>query len=372
VLQDAGEPLHYRTIAERAAARGLLTSSGRTPDQTMAAQLYTDISGRGDASPFVQVPRGVFGLRGRDQPVPPSAGRSGASAAPAPPPTSPPRVVPFVADPVARLCAELEEAERDSASPVRFEQALTRAFAFLGFDAEHLGGSGDTDVLLVVEVADRSLAYDRQVKLPLYAQTGVRAAWLLGLEFASRPRCWRSTASRGRAATGWSGRTGGGSGAAPRRCRGRSSPSPCCCRGGSGSRCRRWRSPREGNRRAGPSGARRGGGTSSAEASPAEAGARGDRPDSRAPGADGAAAGRRVAALLARWRHLLVRSERVHAPRARWDGPAAAARRLLRDREPGAAARRADPVMLGAAPALGGEAHRQRADAAYDVAVALA
>jgi hypothetical protein len=69
-LQDAGEPLHYRAIAERAAARGLLTGSGRTPEQPMAAQLRADVSGRGDASPFVPVRRWVFGLRGRDRPLP--------------------------------------------------------------------------------------------------------------------------------------------------------------------------------------------------------------------------------------------------------------------------------------------------------------
>lgn len=34
------------------------------------------------------------------------------------------------------------------------------------------------DVLLAVEVADTSLAYDREVKLPSYARAGVRETWL--------------------------------------------------------------------------------------------------------------------------------------------------------------------------------------------------
>ena len=38
-----------------------------------------------------------------------------------------------------------------------------------------------TDVLLVIEVADTSLAYDRQVKLPLYAQAGIPEVWLVDL-----------------------------------------------------------------------------------------------------------------------------------------------------------------------------------------------
>lgn len=38
------------------------------------------------------------------------------------------------------------------------------------------------DVLLLVEVADSSLAYDRRTKLPLYARAGVTEAWLVDLE----------------------------------------------------------------------------------------------------------------------------------------------------------------------------------------------
>jgi Uma2 family endonuclease len=37
------------------------------------------------------------------------------------------------------------------------------------------------DVLLVVEVADSSLAYDRDVKLPLYARCGLPEVWLVDL-----------------------------------------------------------------------------------------------------------------------------------------------------------------------------------------------
>lgn len=37
------------------------------------------------------------------------------------------------------------------------------------------------DALLVVEVCDSSWAYDREVKMPLYASYGVREAWLVDL-----------------------------------------------------------------------------------------------------------------------------------------------------------------------------------------------
>ena len=37
------------------------------------------------------------------------------------------------------------------------------------------------DALVVVEVADTSVSYDRNVKLPLYARAGVPEAWLVNL-----------------------------------------------------------------------------------------------------------------------------------------------------------------------------------------------
>jgi Uma2 family endonuclease len=38
-----------------------------------------------------------------------------------------------------------------------------------------------SDVLLVIEVADTSIEYDRSVKLPLYARAGIPEAWLIVL-----------------------------------------------------------------------------------------------------------------------------------------------------------------------------------------------
>jgi Uma2 family endonuclease len=37
------------------------------------------------------------------------------------------------------------------------------------------------DVLLVIEVADTTLAYDRQVKVPLYAKAGIAESWIINL-----------------------------------------------------------------------------------------------------------------------------------------------------------------------------------------------
>lgn len=49
------------------------------------------------------------------------------------------------------------------------------------------------DVLVVIEVADTSLAYDRNVKLPLYARAGIPESWLIVLakeviEIHSQPK----------------------------------------------------------------------------------------------------------------------------------------------------------------------------------------
>lgn len=51
-------------------------------------------------------------------------------------------------DPIAELIDRIVDASTDSSNPSAFEVAVCDAFRFLGFDAELLGGSGQTDVLL--------------------------------------------------------------------------------------------------------------------------------------------------------------------------------------------------------------------------------
>ena len=41
---------------------------------------------------------------------------------------------------------------------------------------------GPADVLLLIEVAESSLGYDRNTKLPLYAQAGIREVWIVDVE----------------------------------------------------------------------------------------------------------------------------------------------------------------------------------------------
>ena len=44
------------------------------------------------------------------------------------------------------------------------------------------GHPGPEDILLVVEVADSSVEFDRQVKAPLYARSGIPELWLVDLD----------------------------------------------------------------------------------------------------------------------------------------------------------------------------------------------
>ena len=55
--------------------------------------------------------------------------------------------------------------------------------ALLKYRADFYEGSKPTgsDVHLVIEVSDTTLDYDRQIKLPLYAQAGIAELWIVNL-----------------------------------------------------------------------------------------------------------------------------------------------------------------------------------------------
>lgn len=49
-------------------------------------------------------------------------------------------------------------------------------------DDDYIAGlPGPSDILLVIEVADSSVRFDRQVKMPLYARAGIQEMWLVDL-----------------------------------------------------------------------------------------------------------------------------------------------------------------------------------------------
>lgn len=74
-------------------------------------------------------------------------------------------------DELDTLVDELTETSVDSSSPDRFEAAVARAFTFLGFRAEQLGGSGKTDV-----VADADLGSQDSYRVIVDGKTTARGA----------------------------------------------------------------------------------------------------------------------------------------------------------------------------------------------------
>ena len=78
--------------------------------------------------------------------------------------------------------------EHDERQP---DLALVRAEALEGALPEA------SDLALVVEVAETSLSYDREVKIPLYARTGVPEAWVVDLA-AGAVEVYASPGSSGR------------------------------------------------------------------------------------------------------------------------------------------------------------------------------
>ncbi len=63
VLYITRKPLTAPEIVEAARARGLLKTSGKTPEQTMKSKLATNILTNGDRSPFMRAAKGRFALR---------------------------------------------------------------------------------------------------------------------------------------------------------------------------------------------------------------------------------------------------------------------------------------------------------------------
>ena len=76
-----------------------------------------------------------------------------------------------------------DELRVDVQSPVRLDEQEEPQPDLTVIRTRDYGRSLPTpgDVLLLIEVADTSLAYDREVKLPLYARSGIAEVWLVDL-----------------------------------------------------------------------------------------------------------------------------------------------------------------------------------------------
>lgn len=63
VLQETGQPLHYKEITDRIISQNYWQTEGKTPDQTVNARICVDINRKGEDSRFIRTAPGVFGLR---------------------------------------------------------------------------------------------------------------------------------------------------------------------------------------------------------------------------------------------------------------------------------------------------------------------
>jgi hypothetical protein len=73
ILKDHPSGLHYEELTRRALEQGLITTSGKTPEASMNAQLSTTIKRHGSAAPFVRLKPGVFALNLAVDENPPTA-----------------------------------------------------------------------------------------------------------------------------------------------------------------------------------------------------------------------------------------------------------------------------------------------------------
>jgi hypothetical protein len=71
ILSAGGKPMHYKEITKLAIEKGILETSGNTPDATMNAQISVEIKNLGDASDFVRTAPSTYGLNPNKKALPP-------------------------------------------------------------------------------------------------------------------------------------------------------------------------------------------------------------------------------------------------------------------------------------------------------------
>lgn len=62
ILRESMDTLHYRDIAERALSKGLISTSGKTPVDSMGSRIATDLKNNGKRSAFIKTAPGYYRL----------------------------------------------------------------------------------------------------------------------------------------------------------------------------------------------------------------------------------------------------------------------------------------------------------------------
>ena len=139
VLLDEKRPLSVKEITKIALIKKIILSSGKTPNTTMGALIYTDIKQKREKSLFNKVKRGLFGLKEWDV----ENIRGGIKAY-------------AIKDSSINLISKLRATQYESRNPEEFESALKEAFNYFGFESELIGTPGDTDILLTANIGDET------------------------------------------------------------------------------------------------------------------------------------------------------------------------------------------------------------------------
>ena len=63
ILEQKGNPMSAFQITKEAIQKDLISTKGKTPEQSMGARIYMDIKKKGDQSLFYKSEKGYFGLR---------------------------------------------------------------------------------------------------------------------------------------------------------------------------------------------------------------------------------------------------------------------------------------------------------------------
>lgn len=138
ILKRSQKPLTAKEITKMALQEQMIKTEGHTPEATMAAQIYTDIKRNKENSIFLKLDRGLFTLRNINHRKEFNSALVNSAQE---------------SHPITQL---LNERQFKSDAPSEFEETIRDAFQFLGFEAELIGGSGDTDVLLTANIGRES------------------------------------------------------------------------------------------------------------------------------------------------------------------------------------------------------------------------
>lgn len=171
VLKEAGEPLNVSELSRRMLSRGLWSTKGATPGQTVASSIAMDIQANGSSSRFRRVSRGLFTLN-----TPPAPQISPPEAAPRSSPTQP--VTGTVVEPLSFADAAEHVLKRfGQRRPMHYKEITRRALE-LGLIATDGQTPASSMYAVILTEIDRALKRGEQ---PRFVKQGrgmvTLAAW---------------------------------------------------------------------------------------------------------------------------------------------------------------------------------------------------